>query len=185
MEKELYQPKTIQDAIKFFANLDTCLQYLIPMRWPEGITCPHCADTENSFIASRHLWRCKGCKKQFSIKIGSIMEDSPLGLDKWLVAIWLITNAQNGISSYEIHRALGITQKSAWFLAHRIRLAFETGSFSLMSGQVECDETFIGGKAHFMHADKREAVGRGGKGKAIVMGVLERNEALHKVPLKT
>ena len=106
------------------------------------------------------------------------MEDSPLGLDKWLVAIWMITNAKNGISSYEIHRALGITQKSAWFLAHRIRLAFETGSFTLMSGQIECDETFIGGLAKNMHKERREAViqGRGGVGKAIVMGVIERSE---------
>lgn len=178
MEKELCQPKTIQDAIKFFADQDTCLQYMIPLRWPNGITCPFCDGVEHSFIATRRIWRCKSCKKQFSIKHSSIMEDSPLGLDKWLVAMWLIINAKNGISSWELHRSLGITQKSAWFLAHRIRLAFQTGSFTVMSGQVEADETFIGGKAANMHHDRREQLiqGRGGVGKSIVMGILERRE---------
>lgn len=169
-------PSTLIEAVRFFSDPDTCLNYLIPIRWPNGITCPHCGGKEHAFIASRRIWRCKACKKQFSIKIGTVMEDSPLGLDKWLTAIWLIANAKNGISSWEAHRALGITQKSAWFLLHRIRLAMQSGTMGKLSGEVEVDETYIGGKARNMHADKRAAKihGRGMCGKTIVIGVLER-----------
>ena len=114
----------------------------------------------------------------FTVKLGTVMEDSPIGLDKWLCAMWMICNAKNGVSSYEIHRAIGITQKSAWFLLHRIRLAMQQGSFEKMSGTIEVDETFVGGKAANMHQSKREKViqGRGAVGKAIVMGLLERDE---------
>lgn len=174
-----FTPKTLVEAVRFFSDPDTCLNYLIPIRWPNGITCPHCGSKEHAFIASRRIWRCKNkaCGKQFSIKIGTVMEDSPLGLDKWLTAIWLIANAKNGISSWEAHRALGITQKSAWFLLHRIRLAMQSGSFVKLAGEVEVDETFIGGKARNMHKDKRaeKITGRGAAGKAIVIGVLERD----------
>jgi transposase-like protein len=123
------------------------------------------------------MWKCKTCKKQFSVKVGTIMEDSPIGLDKWLAAIWLIANCKNGISSYEISRALGITQKSAWFLLHRIRLAMQSGTFEKLSGQVEADETFIGGKARNMHVGRRiqKIKGTGGSGKIAVMGLLERH----------
>jgi transposase-like protein len=170
-------PRTLVEAIRYFSNPDRCLAVLIPLRWPNGITCPHCGCKDHTFIASRRIWRCKGCKKQFSIKIGTVMEDSPLGLDKWLAAIWLIANAKNGISSYEIHRALGITQKSAWFLLHRIRLTMQTGTFQMMTGEVEADETFIGGKARNMHKSRRERViqGRGAVGKSVVMGLLDRH----------
>ena len=176
MENEIITPATLVEAVRYFSDADTCLSYLIPIRWPHGITCPHCASVESSFIASRRIWRCKVCKKQFSVKIGTIMEDSPLGLDKWLTAIWLIANAKNGISSWEIHRALGITQKSAWFILHRIRLAMQNGTLAKLKGEVEVDETYIGGKARNMHANKRaeKIHGRGASGKAIVMGVLER-----------
>ncbi len=169
-------PTTLVESIRYFSDPDTCLNYLIPIRWPDGITCPHCGGKEHAFIASRRIWRCKGCKKQFSVKVGTVMEDSPLGLDKWLTAIWLIANAKNGISSWEAHRALGITQKSAWFLLHRIRLAMQNGSLGKLSGEVEVDETFIGGKARNMHKDKRaeKIHGRGGVGKAVVLGILER-----------
>jgi transposase-like protein len=169
-------PKTLVQSIRYFSDPDTCLKFLTPLRWPNGITCPRCGSADHSFISTRRVWKCKGCKKQFSVKVGTIMEDSPLGLDKWLAAIWLIANAKNGISSWEIHRALGITQKSAWFLLHRIRLAMQTGTFQKLSGEVEVDETFIGGKARNMHADKRaeKIHGRGAVGKVIVMGVLER-----------
>ncbi|HEY2908761.1 MAG TPA: IS1595 family transposase [Gemmataceae bacterium] len=172
----LVTPKTLVEAIRFFADPDNCLNFLKPLRWPNGITCPRCGSADHSFISTRRVWKCKGCKKQFSIKVGTIMKDSPLGLDKWLTAIWLIANAKNGVSSWEIHRALGITQKSAWFLLHRIRLAMQTGSFAMMEGEVEADETFIGGKARNMHKDKRaeKITSRGAAGKAIVVGVLDR-----------
>ena len=176
MENEVLSPETLVEAVRYFSDADTCLSYLVPIRWPQGVTCPHCSGAENSFITTRRIWRCKGCKKQFSVKIGTIMEDSPLGLDKWLVAIWLIANAKNGISSWELHRALGITQKSAWFLLHRIRLAMQNGTLTKLKGEVVVDETFIGGKARNMHKDKRaeKIHGRGASGKAIVVGVLER-----------
>jgi transposase-like protein len=171
-------PKTLQEAIKFFSGTETCTTFMAQLRWPDGVTCPHCQGKAVSYLSTRHKWKCmnKECHKQFSVKVGTIMEDSPIGLDKWLAAIWLIANAKNGISSYEIHRALGITQKSAWFLLHRIRLAMQTGTFEKLSGQVEADETYISGKARNMHKSKREAMikGRGSVGKVAVMGLLER-----------
>lgn len=130
------------------------------------------------FIASRRNWECKGCKKHFSAKVGTIMEDSPIGLDKWMCAMWLLGNCKNGISSYEIARDLNVTQKTAWFLLHRIRLVMRAGSMEKkLCGTVEADETFVGGRAKFMHAERRarEIVGRGTVGKTIVMGVLERH----------
>lgn len=170
-------PQTLLEAIKYFADPDTCLNFIVDLRWPNGVTCPHCQGADPHFISTRKMWRCNACKKQFSVKIGTIFEDSPLGLDKWLAAVWLITNAKNGISSYEIHRALGITQKSAWFMLHRVRLAMQTGTFEKLQGTVESDETYIGGKARNMHKAKRERLitGRGAVGKTIVHGLLERH----------
>ena len=169
-------PQTLMEAIRYFSDADTCIQFMIPLRWPNGITCPRCGSAEHSYLSTRRVWKCKGCKKQFSIKVGTVMEDSPLGLDKWLAAIWMIANDKNGISSYEIHRGLGITQKSAWFLLHRVRLAMQTGTFQKLSGTVEADETFVGGKAINMHAKKKEEKipGTGATGKVAVMGVLQR-----------
>jgi len=127
MENETL-PKTLLEAVRFFTDLDVCTQFMAAIRWPDGITCPRCDHDKTSFVKTRRLWQCKGCRKQFTIKTGSVMEDSPISLDKWLPAIWMIVNAKNGVSSYEIHRALGITQKSAWFLLHRIRLAMQAKS---------------------------------------------------------
>lgn len=178
MTLALHQVKSLQQAIIYFADLDNCLNYLVSKRWPNGVVCPHCGHNKVGFISTRRVWKCKHkeCRKQFSIKVGTIMEDSPLGLDKWLIAIWLIVNAKNGISSCEIARSLDITQKSAWFLLHRIRLALQNGSLEKLDNAVEADETFIGGKARNMHKDKREAKikGRGASGKTIVLGALER-----------
>ena len=174
------EPKTLLEAVNYFTDQDNCLSYLAARRWPNGVVvCPRCGSTDVGFIASRRVWQCKTRHSlaQFSIKVGTIFEDSPLGLDKWLPALWMIGNDKNGISSWELHRALGVTQKTAWFMLHRIRLAMQddlTGG--KLGGEVEVDETFIGGKARNMHKDKRaeKIVGRGPGNKAIVAAVLER-----------
>lgn len=175
--KQVEFPKTLQQAIIYFSDAENCVNFLSQMRWPDGVECPICAGREVSYLSTRRLWKCKACKKQFSVKVGSLMEDSPIGLDKWLAAIWIIANAKNGVSSYEIARSLGVTQKSGWFLLHRIRLAMQNGTFDKLSGHVEIDETFIGGLARNMHrSDKaRKIHGTGGAGKVAVMGLLERH----------
>jgi transposase-like protein len=168
-------PKTLRGATVYFADQTNCHDFLVAIRWPNGLVCPRCgSDNVGKFVASRRLWNCKGCRKQFTAKVGTIFEDSPLGLEKWLPAVWQIVNAKNGISSCELGRALGVTQKTAWFMLHRIRLAMQDGSFDRMNGQVEADETFIGGSARFMHKAKRPG-GTGAVGKVAVMGLLERN----------
>src|SRR5271163_1189465 len=143
------EPKSLQEAILYFSNPDNCLNYLVARRWPKGVTCPTCGSEKVSFSASRRIWQCSvhHAKRQFSVKVGTIFEDSPIGLDKWLAAMWLILSAKNGISSCEIARALGVTQKTAWFILHRIRLAQQGKHGGKMSGEIEVDETFIGGKA--------------------------------------
>jgi hypothetical protein len=175
------EPKTLQAAIQYFANPDNCLKALVARRWPDGVViCPTCGSKEVRFLSTRRLWECKGkhVRKQFSIKVGTIFEDSPLGLDKWLCAMWLLVNCKNGISSYEVSRDLGVSQKSAWHMMHRIRLAMQddlTGG--KLAGEIEVDETFIGGKARNMHKnDKRRKnlKGGGSAGKAIVLGILQR-----------
>ena len=173
------EPKTLQDAILHFADPENCLAYLSARRWPKGVACPRCGSKDVGFVASRRIWQCKTRHDhaQFSIKTGTIFEDSPIGLDKWLLAMWMLANCKNGISSYEISRATGISQKSSWFMLQRIRLALqdsETGG--LLGGEVEVDETFIGGKARNMHKEvrTRRITGTGGKDKAVVLGMLER-----------
>lgn len=171
-------PKTLQEAIRYFSDQQTCLDFVVALRWPNGPICPRCHSQEHRFIKTRSLWECKGCRKQYSVKVGTIFEDSPIKLDKWLCAIWLIVNAKNGISSYEVARALGVTQKSAWFMMHRIRLALQKGSIDRkLMGDVEVDETYIGAEARNMHHDKRMKMLRaeGRFRKAIVIGMLERN----------
>jgi transposase-like protein len=172
-------PETLVEAIRYFSNPDTCLKFMISMRWPDGVvTCPECGSDAVTFLSNARLFKCHGKhpRQKFSVKVGTLMKDSPIGLDKWFAAMWMIANDKNGISSYEIARELGITQKSAWFLNHRIRLAMQTGTFQKLSGQVESDETYIGGKARNMHKYKKDKAikGRGTAGKAIVMGILER-----------
>lgn len=172
-------PKTLIEAIRHFSDLEVATEYVASLRWPTGPVCPACGlvDEKHYYLKTRRVWKCRSCKKQFSVKVGTIFEDSPLGLDKWLPAVWLIANCKNGISSYELARDLGIQQKSAWFMLHRIRLAMQTGTFEKLNGQVEADETYIGGKARNMHKSKREEkiAGRGASGKVAVLGLLERH----------
>ena len=148
------EPKTLQDAILYFADADNCLNYLLARRWSKGVTCPRCGSAEVGFVASRRIWQCKTRHDhaQFSIKTGTIFEDSPISLDKWLLAMWMMANCKNGVSSYEISRATGISQKSTWFMLQRIRLAMQGEDGGKLGGEVEVDETFIGGKARNMHA---------------------------------
>lgn len=172
-------PQTLQEAIEYFADADTTLSFMVKLRWPGGVCCPRCGDKTPRFIKTRKIWECRTCKekKQFSVKVGTIFEDSALPLNKWLIATWMIANAKNGISSYEIHRALGVTQKTGWFMLQRIRLAMQTGTFEKFSGEIEADETYIGGKVRNMHPERKRKRGRGtgGVGKAIVMGLLARH----------
>ncbi|MDQ6947878.1 MAG: IS1595 family transposase [Actinomycetota bacterium] len=171
-------PQNLIGAIRYFADIDICTEFVASLRWPNGWACHECGGVEFSYLTSRRLWKCKACKKQTSVKVGTIFEDSALGLDKWLPSVWLIANSKNGISSHELGRALGVTQKSAWFMLHRIRLAMQTGSFDKFDGIVEVDETFIGGKARNMHKSDRarKITGTGGKDKTIVAGVLNRGD---------
>ena len=176
------EPRSLLEAVRHYSDLDVCHAYMAKLKWPDGvIACPKCGAANVGFIASRRMYQCKSqdCRKQFSVKVGTIFEDSPLGLDKWFVAVWCITNAKNGISSCELARALKVTQKSAWFMLHRVRLAMKSKSFDKMGRNgipVEADETFIGGLAHNMHKHVRERriTGSGQSGKSVVMGLVER-----------
>lgn len=187
MERE---PKSLTEAIRYFSNPDNCLNYLAARRWRAGVSCPTCGRTDVSFIPSRRLWQCKTRhpKAQFSVKTGTILEDSPLGLDKWLPVMWMVANCKNGVSSWEIHRALGVTQKTAWFMLHRIRLAMQGDTSDKLGGTggpVEADETFVGANVNKMHKSRRAnmqaiasntyGMNRHAIGKTIVMGMLDRD----------
>lgn len=174
------KPKTLQQAIKYFSDEQACIDEIAALRWPNGPVCPKCGAKEHYYLATQKRWKCKECYKQFSVKVGTIFEDSPITLDKWLAALWMVVNYKNGISSYEVGRDLGITQKSAWFVLHRLRLALQMGSMEKMGGvgkEIEVDETFIGGAARFMHPQRRKRMitERGVKDKTAVMGILERD----------
>jgi len=172
------EPSTLQDAILYFADPDNCISYLAARRWPNGVTCPTCGSKDVSFVASRRLWQCKTRhpKSQFSIKVGTIFEDSAIKLDKWLLAMWMLANCKNGVSSYEISRATGVSQKSSWFMLQRIRLALQGEKGGMLSGEVEVDETYIGGKARNMHKSvrARRISSTGGKDKTAVVGIIQR-----------
>jgi len=171
--------KTLQDAIIHFADFENCKRVMMGLRWPDGVVkCPHCGSEKVTYLAKNRVWKCYTghIKPKFSLKTGTIFEDSPLGLDKWLPALWLVVNCKNGISSCELARDLGVTQKTAWFMAHRLRYSLNEGMSGMLSGECEADETFIGGKARNMHLTerKRRITGTGTKDKTAVMGILER-----------
>ncbi len=176
-------PRTLQQAILYFADADNCLTYMALRRWPNGVSCPTCGRSDPAFLKNQRKWQCKSlhAKRQFTVKVGTIFEDSPLGLDKWLPAVWLITNCKNGISSYELAKDIDVTQKTAWFMLHRIREAMKSGSLLKMGGSnsapIEVDETFIGGRAKNMHAARRNTLKAGLKAghKTAVMGMLDRD----------
>lgn len=171
--------KTLQQAIIHFQDFENCRKLMMELRWPDGkVTCPHCGSDKVSYLEKARVWKCysKHPRPTFSLKTGTVLEESPVGLDKWLPALWLVVNCKNGISSCELAKDLGVTQKTAWFMAHRLRFALTEGGFGLLSGEVEADETFIGGKARNMHVSerKRRITGTGTKDKTAVMGILER-----------
>ena len=172
-------PRTLQEAICYFSDEQRCIDALVTLRWPDGVRCPTCGSGQVHYLATQRRWQCKTkhARRQFSIQGGTVMEDSPLPLAKWLPAIWLLANCKNGISSYELHRALGVTQKTAWFMLHRIRSAMQQDPPEPLGGEVEADETFLGGTARFMHqaVKARKITGTGGAGKTAVMGLLERH----------
>ena len=178
-------PRTLQEAIIYFSDPDRAFEYAVKLRWADGkIICPRCSSESNYFIKTRKLWLCRGCNRQFTLKVNTIFEDSALGMDKWMAAFWMLVNCKNGISSMEIHRALGITQKSAWFVLQRLRLALRTGSFGAqkkMGGpdtELEADETFVGGLTKNMHKGRKlRLVQQGGVhgGKTVVQGILDRD----------
>ncbi len=170
---------TLRDAIIYFSDFEHCKQFMMDLRWFDGVVkCPTCGTDKVGWLAKQRLWKCYTghSRPTFSLKTGTIFEDSPIALEKWLPATWLLVNAKNGISSWELHRALGVTQKTAWFMLQRIRLATQDKTHNKLAGEVEVDETFIGGKARNMHAAERaeKITGRGPDGKAIVAAVLER-----------
>jgi transposase-like protein len=152
------KPVTLQQAIVYCSDSDRAFEYAKLLRWPDGkVACPRCDSESNSFVKTRKIWFCNGCKKQFTVKVGTIFEDSPIGLDKWMTAVWMICNCKNGISSYELHRTIGVTQKSAWFMLHRLREAMKNGSIYKMGGEgspVEVDETYVDGAPKNMRLSK-------------------------------
>ncbi|MCW5963848.1 MAG: IS1595 family transposase [Bryobacterales bacterium] len=181
-------PKTLTEAVRYVADPEVCVRFVSDLRWKDGIVCPHCESKEAfTYLKTRRIWKCMACRKQFSPKSGTIFEDSPLPLDKWLIVTWMLANCKNGVSSMEVHRAIGVTQKTAWFMLQRIRLAMQEPGTTPLSGTVEADETFIGGKARNMHAHVREQKiqGRRTVGKSIVVGMLERGGKVKTVVAKT
>ena len=189
MKRKSQQPKTLQDAIKYFSDEQVCIDAVAAMRWPDGKpVCPSCGHTEHYWLGSQKRWKCKECYKQFTVKLGTIFEDSPLSLTKWLPALWMLVNCKNGISSYELGKDLGVSQKSCWFMLHRLRLALKNGFTSKLGsegGPVETDETFIGAKTKFMHKSRLKKIRKAQQSnvipsenpyanKTVVFGMLDR-----------
>jgi len=176
------RPNTLQEAIRYFSDEQVCINTVARLRWPDGVECPACLTRDPYYLKTQKRWKCRQCARQFSVKLNTVFEDSAVPLQKWLPALWLLSNCKNGVSSWEIHRALGVTQKTAWFMLHRLRLVLRGTDMGTKLGgaqsEVECDETFIGGKLQNMHKDKKQAYrGSGGavRNKTIVMGQLDRD----------
>jgi transposase-like protein len=180
-------PKTLQEAMIYFSDAERCHEFMIKLRWPDGkVRCPRCHSEDVSYLPNARVFKCyaKHPKQKFSLKVGTIFEDSPIGLEKWLPVMWLVVNSKNGVSSWEIHRAMGVTQKTAWFMLQRVRLAMQDDrKGGKLSGEVDIDESYIGGKARNMHKSKKskklEGKGGGIAGKVGVQGILERGGHIH------
>ena len=194
MAERFETPETLQEAVEFFTDEDRCIAYFAQMRWPDGaVTCPICNEPNPRYLAKQRRFECRKRhpRKQFSVKVGTIFEDSPIPLKSWLLAVWQITNCKNGISSYELARALGVTQKTAWFMNHRIRLAMQGDDGGMLDGEVEVDETYIGGKARKMNTGRRKMMlqdkhkRNAWAGKAAVMGLLQRHPTKGKSRVRT
>lgn len=170
------QSRNLTEAIRFFADPEDCIDSVAAMRWPDGKpVCPKCGKLDHYWLATQSRWKCKACAKQFSVKVGTVFEDSPLSLDKWLITLWMLVNCKNGISSYEVASTVGVTQKSAWFMLQRLRKVLQDEDRTKLNGQIEVDGSFIGGKARNMHNKKRrKMMARSSRGKTIVMGLLKR-----------
>jgi transposase-like protein len=189
MEQVTGIPQTLQQAIQYFSDEQVCIDAVAMMRWHDGPRCPECLgeDAKNPYyIKTQRRWKCRSCRRQFSVKVGTIFEDSPISLKKWLPAMWMLVSCKNGISSWELHRALGVSQKTAWFMLHRLRVALKPKDLGFKlggteSGGVEVDETFVGGKLKNMHRDRRARFASeqghtgGATGKAVVFGMLDRD----------
>jgi transposase-like protein len=184
MDATLKTPKTLQEAIVYFSDPALTFEYAKRYRWPDGsVKCPRCNGTKHSFIKTRRIWFCYVCKKQFTLKVGTIMEDSPISLDKWMMAFWMLANCKNGISSYELAKAIGVHQESAWFMLQRIREVMKAKPTTKKMGsgpgsEVEADETFVGGRLQNMHKDRKlryQQMGGVFGGKTIVQGILDRD----------
>jgi transposase-like protein len=179
-------PTTLLEAVRYFAHPDVALAFVVSLRWPTGQpTCPRCGSTEkHSFVTTRRVWKCRSCRRQFSAKVGTIFEDSPLGWDKWLPAMWLLANSKNSVSSHELARALGVTQKTSWFMLHRIRDAMATQTFEKLTGVVEGDETYVGGKLGNMHNKRRQVknYGPSAKTQTPVVGLVQRGGEVRATP---
>ena len=181
-------PETLLEAVQYFSDEKNAFEFFKQIRWPNGVRCPRCGSDKVTFLENARVWKCRTPhpKQKFSAKVGTIFEDSPIGLDKWLPAMWLAVNCKNGVSSYELHRGIGVTQKTAWFMLQRIRLAMQQGLGGKMSGTCEADETYIGAKARYMHKNRRTGVGDAGIKKTPVQGILQRTKGdkLSRVVLK-
>ncbi len=174
----MVEPQTLIQAVRYFSDPAVCRDILAARRWPDGVTCHRCGGENPWFKRAKGIWRCRACKRDFSVKVGTIFEDSPISLTRWFPAIWLVSSSKKSVSSPQLAKAIGVTQKTAWFMLHRIRLLMRDESRGKFSGQIEADETFVGGRSRNMHRGRRarllEGQARGTTGKAVVMGVLER-----------
>jgi transposase-like protein len=179
---KLRVPRTLIEAVAYFSDQDVAHDFFVQLRWPNGAACPHCGNAEVHYLPKYRRWTCKECRQQFTAKTGTIFEDSPISFSKWLPAIWLITANRNGISSMELHRALGVTQKTAWFMLHRIREALDDQGGEPFRGPVEADETYVGGLTKNMNAKRRAKYQRtwSGEGKSAVFGIVQRNTPEHR-----